>query len=72
MPNCLSGLAEPVVGFGAEQDEVNRERENREAHMERNEGPANIEMMPNLVHDIFLVPEAWIATDHPRKRAFTG
>ena len=33
---------------------MDRERENREADMQRYEGPANIKMMPNLIHDYFL------------------
>ena len=33
-----------------------RERENREARVKRDQGPANIELMPNLVHEFFLIP----------------
>jgi hypothetical protein len=59
--NRLSRLAEPVVAFGAEQDEVNRERQNGEEDMQSNHRPAHIEMMPNLVHSSFLIPDAWVA-----------
>lgn len=64
--------SQPAVCFGAEQDEVDCERENREADMQRYEGPANIEMMPNLVHDCFLIPDALVANSRLKKRTQTG